>query len=287
MQNRIVYLAGKFRDPRIPLYLEELQRIPGISVTHDWTMEKDKPQREAAIFDMEGVSRCDVFVAVMDDMTYDYRGTFTELGGALALGKPILLVKGCDEQYARTNCFFLHPSIFHVTSFDAVLRILSSPKKLLILGPGKHGKDTVAEKLAQGLSVKFASSSETANAICVFPTLSKKYGYETLKECFDDRQNHRVEWYELICEYNREDKTRLTREILRLNDIYVGMRDDSELENSRPLFDLVLWVDASDRVKELDPSLHINMNDSDLIVGNNESPQLLYDKMEKLMYLLK
>lgn len=287
MQNRTVYLAGKFRDPRIPLYVEELRKIPGISVTHDWTLEKDKPQREAAIFDMDGVVQCDIFVAVMDDLKYDYRGTFTELGGALALGKPILLVKGCDEQYARTNCFFLHPSIFHVTSFDAVLRILSHPKKLLIIGPGKHGKDTVAEQLAQRLPAKFASSSETANALCVFPSLREKYGYVSLKECFDDRANHRVEWYNLICEYNKEDRTRLTKEILSQNDIYVGMRDDQELENSRSLFDLVLWVDASDRVKEMDPSLKINVNDSDLIIGNNESLESLRERVEKLVYLLK
>ena len=285
--NRTVYLAGKFRDPRIPSFIQELRGLAGIGVTHDWTLEKDKPQSEAAVFDMEGVVQCDIFVAVMDDLTYDYRGTFTELGAALALKKPILLVRGSVEQYAKTNCFFLHPSIFHVSSFSSVLQILSGPKKLLIIGPGKHGKDTVAEILSVKMSLKFASSSETANEICVFPHLKEKYQYKTPKECFEDRHNHRVEWYELICAYNKKDRTRLTREILSQNDIYVGMRDGEELERSRGLFNLVLWVDASERVLEKDPSLHIEESEADLVLRNNDSLWEMKERLERLIYLLQ
>src|SRR6478752_3803007 len=105
--DRVVYLAGKFSDDRIHSYIEELNKLSGVRVKYDWTLERDKSQRKAALFDMEGVIGCDLFVAVMDDPSYDYRGTFTELGGALALSKPILVVggDGGDKQYAKTNCF--------------------------------------------------------------------------------------------------------------------------------------------------------------------------------------
>lgn len=280
---RVVYLAGKFLDQRIPGYIRELCLLTDIKVTHNWTLEKDKSQRDAASFDIEGVSQCDIFVAIMDDMTYDYRGTFTELGAALALEKPILVVKGPFEQYARTNCFFLHPLVTHVDSFEVVLKLLKRPKKFLIIGSGRHGKDTVAEYLSSKAGLRFASSSYTANSVCVYPILKVKYGYKSEDECFLDRSNHRVEWKNLICDYNKEDKTRLTREILGRNEIYVGMRDDQELRESRNLFDLIIWVDASDRVKEKDPSLGIKKEEADLIIENNESLFGLEKRLDNLI----
>lgn len=287
--DRVVYLAGKFGDDRIHSYIEKLNKLSGVRVKYDWTLERNKSQREAALFDIEGVVRCDIFVAVMDDPSYDYRGTFTELGGALVLSKPIIVVGGdCDDkQYAKTNCFFHHPSIIRVKSFDIVIKLLSKPRRFLVIGAGKHGKDTLAEELSQNLRLSFASSSLAANKFAVYPTLSEKYDYKSEEECFEDRRNHREEWYNLICSYNKEDKSRLAKEIMSSNNIYVGMRDLEECRCSRPLFDLVLWVDASERITEKDPSLHIPCEEADVIIDNNDTLEEFTKRVDKLLYLVK
>jgi hypothetical protein len=46
--------------------------------------------------------------------------------------------------------------------------------------------------------------------------LKVKYGYKTSEECFEDRVNHRSEWYDMICEYNLNDKAKLAKGILEI-----------------------------------------------------------------------
>lgn len=130
--------------------------------------------------------------------------------------------------------------------------------KLLIIGKAGHGKDTAAELLASLLRMKFASSSLFACERAVFPVLSEKYGYRDIQDCYDDRDDHRIEWRDLISSYNTPDKTRLVREVLRDHDIYVGMRCHEEYEATKHMFDMVLWIDAGFRLPlKQDPSLTI------------------------------
>jgi hypothetical protein len=289
--QKIVYLAGEFHSPLIPKYYERLSSIEGVKITHNWTLERDKPREEAAQFDIEGVCSCHIFLAVMDNPTYPYRGTFTELGAALALGKPILLVSP-ETPYidASSNCFFWHPSIFHLSSFEAAERLLrcaSKPHpKIMILGAGRHGKDTVADLLQKKGWFIFSSSSEAAT-VFIYPKLKALYGYNTEKECFDDRRNHRMEWYEAICEYNEKDRTKLASLIFASSDIYVGMRDDQEFEASRKLVDLVLWVDRSKIIDEEDPTLKISIHQADLIIDNNGSLEQLNSSIERLLLIIR
>ena len=120
--------------------------------------------------------------------------------------------------------------------------------KLLIIGNMRHGKDTLAELLNEEFGYTFESSSQSAANIFLYDELKDKYGYKTPEECFEDRVNHRQEWYEAICEYNKDDKARLAKGILERSDCYVGMRDRDEIEEclKQGIFDLVIWVDASD-----------------------------------------
>ena len=122
--------------------------------------------------------------------------------------------------------------------------------KLLILGSARHGKDTLAELLRDHFGFKFISSSQAAADIFIFDELKEKYGYSTPEECFEDRVNHRAEWYNMICDYNKTDRAKLAKGILERADCYVGMRDKFEIEESmkQGLFDLIIWVDASKRL---------------------------------------
>lgn len=145
-------------------------------------------------------------------------------------------------------------------------------KKLLILAHMRSGKDTLAEILNKHFYLKFESSSMAALKIFIFDALKEQYGYKTLEECFNDRLNHRKEWYDLICDYNKEDKAKLAKKILEDSDCYVGMRDKNELDEciKQDLFSLIVWVDASERLPpESSESFKIDKSCADIIIDNN------------------
>ena len=164
--------------------------------------------------------------------------------------------------------------------------------KLLILGYGRHGKDTLAEIFRDEFGITFSSSSYAACELVVFPALKDEYDYDTSDECYQDRADHRQEWYKLISDYNAEDPSRLCRDILygveplspesgsstsssrgaKGNDCYVGLRSKRELEGSRHLFDLIIFVDAQLRHPiEGKESCTITSRDADVIITNNGS----------------
>jgi dephospho-CoA kinase len=146
--------------------------------------------------------------------------------------------------------------------------------KLLIIGHGRHGKDTMAEILERDHDMTFKASSMAASEIFIYKVLKEKYGYETAEECFNDRSNHRAEWYDMICEYNIENKAQLAKDIMSTSDCYVGMRDRPEIVECKQqgIFDLIIWVDASERLpKEGTDSFNIDMSDADIVIYNNES----------------
>ena len=144
-------------------------------------------------------------------------------------------------------------------------------KKLLIIGHARHGKDTVAEFLRGIYDYQFESSSVAASRIFLYDALKDKYGYTNEDECFEDRVNHRQEWHDLIVDYNTPDKARLARDIMKENDIYVGMRSNSECEAclKQGIFDLVIGV--FDPRKPLEPETSFNINlweKSNIIIPN-------------------
>lgn len=142
--------------------------------------------------------------------------------------------------------------------------------KVLIIGPARFGKDTMAEILEDNFHFTFESSSVAAARIFIYDELKDKYGYETFEECFEDRVNHRPEWYNLICEYNKDDKMRLAKEILKHSDCYVGMRDYFELEEAKDLFDIIVWVDAEKRLPlESQSSMTCTRSQAHVVIDNN------------------
>jgi len=149
--------------------------------------------------------------------------------------------------------------------------------KLLIIGHKRHGKDTVAALFNEYFNLTFQSSSYKAAEIFIFDELREKYGYKNFVECFEDRVNHREEWYNLICDYNKFDKARLAKDILRYSNIYVGMRDYVEIAECKAqnLFDIIIGVIDPD--KELEDSSSFNIDvykEADIIIINREKEGL-------------
>ena len=147
-----------------------------------------------------------------------------------------------------------------------VLYLCGMNKKILILGHARHGKDTFAEILRDQFGLKFKSSSVAASEIFLYDTLKEKYGYTSPEECFEDRVHHRQEWHELIVDYNKDDRARLAKDILKDADCYVGMRSGLEIDECKKqgLFDIIVWVDASERLP-LEPKESFNIDLSTLI----------------------
>lgn len=150
--------------------------------------------------------------------------------------------------------------------------------KLLILGHGRHGKDTVAEILNRRYGLSFTCSSD-AGLTKIFPALKYIKGYETEEQAKADKFNNRLLWKELICLLNAFDKTALLKHILSMSDIYVGMRCKFEYEETikQKLVDRVIWVDASSR-SPVDPSLTIDFDPSTMYYLDNNGDK---EELEK------
>ena len=162
--------------------------------------------------------------------------------------------------------------------------------KLLVLGNMRHGKDTFGEILRDHMSLSFQSSSQAAADIFIYDELKGRYGYETPEECFEDRINHRAEWFDLITAYNSEDRSRLAKSILEINDCYIGMRNRKEVEGciAEGIFDLIVWVDASERLPlEDSDSFDIDKSCADFIVENNGTLEEFTNKVLRIGKLLK
>lgn len=164
--------------------------------------------------------------------------------------------------------------------------------KILILGHGRHGKDTVAELLTELFGLKMLSSSLFAAEMVMMPYFAEQgIHYCSVEDCYADRHtgNNRAVWYNQIKEYNTPDKASLARQILNEADMYVGMRSKEEFDAARELFDFVVWVDASERgiPAESQSSMTIEYDPKEmLLVKNNGSKRDLFEKVEMLGEML-
>lgn len=145
--------------------------------------------------------------------------------------------------------------------------------KLLLLGHATHGKDTVGEMLSH-YGFDCASSSWACAELVMMPYFASiGQPYPDAGTCFEDRVNHRATWFDQISKYNREGAwSRLSLEILRDHDVYMGMRNRTEFEASKSLYDYIVWIDASKRLPpEPDSSMELTEADADWTIDNNRS----------------
>ena len=154
-------------------------------------------------------------------------------------------------------------------------------RKFLVLGHARHGKDTVAEYLAKELGLSYKGSSE----VCAEFIFKELAGYKSVQECFEDRSNHRVEWFQIITDYCRTDKARLGRLIYETNDIYSGVRAKDELDAVIEEFSpFVIWVDAAFRLPlESNKSMQLLPYADYRYIDNNKDEEHLYKQLDKLI----
>ena len=160
--------------------------------------------------------------------------------------------------------------------------------KIFICGYARHGKDYMAEVLRNLYGFKFDSSSMFAMKMVVREGLAVRHGlkYSSEAECYADRVNHRSKWFDLICEFNKEDPARLARLMFKENNIYVGIRNIIELNAAKAagLADLVIWVDATERIGTIESkeSNTITAEDCDFIITNNGTKEEFVQKVGRI-----
>lgn len=160
--------------------------------------------------------------------------------------------------------------------------------KLMVVGHARHGKDTVAEMLVRMFNLTFIGTSMICAKTIMLPAFQVKgVCYCTAQQCFDDRANHRVFWYDTICQYNSPDKAKLGRAVYRTCDIYSGVRDWRELVaiKNEGLCDLIIWVDRTDHLPpEGEGSMRVKPWMADCILDNNGTLDDLQANLINLMY---
>lgn len=175
--------------------------------------------------------------------------------------------------------------------FDTLFQPKPKKKKVLILGYGRGGKDTLAEYLRDKYGYKFSSSSLYAAKKFIYKTIKDHLGYNSFEECYNDRHKWRDLWYNLITIYNHKDKSRLASEMLNDGyDMYVGMRNIDELKAciDKGIFDVIIWVDGTERTGFVEPesSCTVRAEQTDMfniIVDNNGSLAEFYHSIDQLV----
>lgn len=120
-----VYIASKLNNiPRVRL-LSEMLRARGHSLTYDWTVngpaykesasvaENNRTMRGVAEAELGGIALADAVIVLLPGG----RGTHVEIGAALALNKPVLIVGSESDHYPGLPCaFYRHPFVRMVAS---------------------------------------------------------------------------------------------------------------------------------------------------------------------------
>lgn len=162
--------------------------------------------------------------------------------------------------------------------------------KLMVMGYGRHGKDTVCELLKEMYGFTFESSSLAAAEHAIYPVLRNLIGYKTLEECYNDRGNHRALWYELIKAFNHRDGARLARLVYHNHDIYCGIRNIEEFDAIKEagLFHYAIWVDRSKVLpEETTNSCTVHPGLADYILDNNGDLDELRSEIRMMVPRLK
>lgn len=158
--------------------------------------------------------------------------------------------------------------------------------KLLVIGHARHGKDTFAEYLRDRHGWSFASSGEFACEKAVYPLMTEFY--PDWRSLYRDKEQYRELFFHAIRAYNLRPGPALHQQILSGHDMYLGMRSRAEFTKSVSDFDLVVWIDASQR-KPMEPlaSNELTPADADVIINNNSTLEDLHSEIEGFLTWLE
>lgn len=160
---------------------------------------------------------------------------------------------------------------------------------ILILGHSEHGKSKFAERIVEHFNWSQGESSYVCKEI-VYPVLLKLgFDYNSPEDAWLARRKNKPLWKAIIKDYNKDDLARLTKQIFKDNELYVGQRDGEEFVCAfmQGCFDLIIYVDASKRLPDFDPeNLDIPVGMSDIVIDNNGTLEEFNGKIDETIGFL-
>ena len=177
----------------------------------------------------------------------------------------------------------------------------------MICGHGRSGKNTASAIITERLGVTEMCSSQLAARHVIAPQINKLFDSAYVdrvaktdgrwvhpdiieKNLFETRHegDGRKIWFDAICEYNKDDPTRLMKKLYDIADVYVGCRSLREfLAGQHECFQFSIWVDASKRVAPEITTCEIKPENCDVIIENNGTEFELRAKVNRLCDFLK
>jgi hypothetical protein len=131
MIEKSIYVAGKYSNLDEVHHAQNLLKNTGFLISYDWTINASKNTKSMIIDstkDLDGVLEAEYSVILLTDPTYEYRGTFFELGASLTRdiqrGVKKTLVILNPNSHASTCCFAHHPNILYFENIESVIKYL-------------------------------------------------------------------------------------------------------------------------------------------------------------------
>jgi hypothetical protein len=154
---------------------------------------------------------------------------------------------------------------------------MSNPRRILVVGHGRAGKDTACEYLAMVTHLRFAGTTSLYLARYVAARLGVSQ-----EEAYRTRHLNRNFWHRVGKEVRRQDPGLLVRESLEHAEIVGGVRDSVELAVCRRehLVDLIVWVD-NERVPK-DSTVTFGERDCDITVPNHWTLEEFHGRLLRL-----
>ena len=124
------YLISKFSTKDIIREkIKEVEKI-GFEVTHNWTLPENyqQPKSKQVEEDINGVIKADFIISIINNEKYHYRGSFAEIGAAIATNKTIYLVTDNLEKGSASHCFLFHKNIIRFQTWESLIKFLKDNK---------------------------------------------------------------------------------------------------------------------------------------------------------------
>ncbi|WP_406698551.1 DUF4406 domain-containing protein [Singulisphaera sp. Ch08] len=151
--------------------------------------------------------------------------------------------------------------------------------RIAISGPGRSGKDVAADFLTR---YGFRYSGSTSHVITREIARREEITFEAAHE---QRHDRRMKWYAVGNDLRKHDPAHLVREVLKTDDLVVGVRDWIEMKTARDegLVDLVLWID---RDVPRDPTLTYGKELADIVIPNHWGLKEFHKRLDLVATLL-
>lgn len=180
--------------------------------------------------------------------------------------------------------------------FEAVRLKPVLPYRLMILGHGRSGKDTIAQMFANALGYHYGGSTSLGVKPIITYSITQSLDPVVNDQCYDDRHTYRQYWFDACNMLRRIDPLIIIKCQLAIGDFMLGNRSKEEFINGldywRPTS--VIWM--ARRVAPVDPTLEFTRSDitiecnkrsiHHITMGNNDSLDVLRQQVDNALRFL-